>query len=186
MKEAEKSSTLVLPASSPREFGDSLVPAEENRATVFCDNYYKCPDGTTCCRSPSGAWSCCPYSAVSPAAWALSLEDPVKAIIHSQGINHQGKSANTSTTDKNVVTGQLLFGWLPLLSHGLPLWRYLHALHHAEPQISFSSQRTALCIPGCPHCPPRGKKHVAGGMTYIIAVNVYVTNKVSYIYSLKG
>lgn len=62
MEEAEKSSALVLPASSPREFEDNHVPAEEKSSTVYCDNYYQCPDGTTCCKIPGGTWSCCLYS----------------------------------------------------------------------------------------------------------------------------
>lgn len=83
MEEAEKSSALLLPASSPRDLEESRVPAEEKSSAVRCDNYYQCPDGTTCCRSQGGSWSCCPYSPVSSAAWALSLKDPVKGIIHS-------------------------------------------------------------------------------------------------------
>ncbi|XP_053531312.1 progranulin-like [Ictalurus punctatus] len=31
-------------------------------SVVHCDNFYTCPDGTTCCRSPFGQWSCCIYS----------------------------------------------------------------------------------------------------------------------------
>ncbi|KAF4073851.1 hypothetical protein AMELA_G00248020 [Ameiurus melas] len=31
-------------------------------SVVHCDNIYTCPDGTTCCRSPFGQWSCCIYS----------------------------------------------------------------------------------------------------------------------------
>ncbi|KAL8175688.1 UNVERIFIED_CONTAM: hypothetical protein K2H54_004749 [Gekko kuhli] len=27
---------------------------------VQCDTEYKCPDGNTCCRQPSGDWGCCP------------------------------------------------------------------------------------------------------------------------------
>ncbi|KAJ7987992.1 hypothetical protein DPEC_G00319000 [Dallia pectoralis] len=30
-------------------------------SVVRCDSRSSCPDGTTCCRSPSGRWSCCPY-----------------------------------------------------------------------------------------------------------------------------
>uniref|UniRef100_H3BZ49 Granulins domain-containing protein n=1 Tax=Tetraodon nigroviridis TaxID=99883 RepID=H3BZ49_TETNG len=59
MQEAERSSALVLPASVE----DSRDPAEEEDSlVVHCDNHYMCPDGNTCCRSPTGVWSCCIYS----------------------------------------------------------------------------------------------------------------------------
>ncbi|KAL7829537.1 hypothetical protein AOLI_G00304220 [Acnodon oligacanthus] len=28
-------------------------------SVVHCDNYYVCPEGTTCCRSPYSKWTCC-------------------------------------------------------------------------------------------------------------------------------
>ncbi|XP_066531021.1 granulin 1 [Hoplias malabaricus] len=31
-------------------------------SVVYCDSYHTCPDGTTCCRSPQGIWSCCIYN----------------------------------------------------------------------------------------------------------------------------
>uniref|UniRef100_A0A8C5QRR3 Uncharacterized protein n=1 Tax=Leptobrachium leishanense TaxID=445787 RepID=A0A8C5QRR3_9ANUR len=27
---------------------------------VWCDAQYACYDGQTCCRGPSGLWTCCP------------------------------------------------------------------------------------------------------------------------------
>lgn len=65
MKEAEKSSALVLPVYFSREVEDNRVPAEGKSSSVLCDNHYRCPDGTTCCRNRAGGWSCCPYSPVS-------------------------------------------------------------------------------------------------------------------------
>nr|1G26_A Chain A, GRANULIN A [synthetic construct] len=29
---------------------------------VHCDMEVICPDGYTCCRLPSGAWGCCPFT----------------------------------------------------------------------------------------------------------------------------
>ncbi|XP_072303374.1 progranulin-like [Eucyclogobius newberryi] len=29
---------------------------------VDCDNDFTCPNSHTCCRDPSGGWTCCPYS----------------------------------------------------------------------------------------------------------------------------
>ncbi|TNM92968.1 hypothetical protein fugu_018370 [Takifugu bimaculatus] len=61
MKEAEKSSASVLPVYFSRGVEDSRVPAEE-KSSVLCDDHYRCPDGTTCCKNSAGGWSCCPYS----------------------------------------------------------------------------------------------------------------------------
>ena len=33
---------------------NSLIPA------VMCDATHECPDGSTCCKQPSGDWGCCP------------------------------------------------------------------------------------------------------------------------------
>lgn len=162
MEKAEKSSALVLPASSPREFEDNRIPAEEKGSNVHCDSYYQCPDGTTCCKVPGGTWACCLYSPVSSATWPLTLKDPVKSMIY------YFISTHTYRTDTKLVAGQLLSGWPTLLSHGLPMRSYFHTLLNAGPEISLSSQRTALCVPGCPHCCPRGKTHVAGGTLMLL------------------
>ncbi|XP_029976653.1 progranulin-like [Salarias fasciatus] len=58
---AEEPDTVDLSLTPFQEIKDSPVP-ERQDASVFCDSYYKCPDGTTCCRHPKGAWFCCPYS----------------------------------------------------------------------------------------------------------------------------
>ncbi|XP_036422325.1 progranulin-like [Colossoma macropomum] len=31
-------------------------------SVVHCDSYHVCPDGTTCCRSPYGTWTCCVFN----------------------------------------------------------------------------------------------------------------------------
>lgn len=36
--------------------------SDRSPSVVYCDNYYTCPDGTTCCRTPQGRWTCCIYS----------------------------------------------------------------------------------------------------------------------------
>ncbi|XP_050993327.1 progranulin-like isoform X1 [Labeo rohita] len=43
---------------------DLSSPAESDSAVsvVHCDSATVCPDGTTCCLTPYGTWSCCPYS----------------------------------------------------------------------------------------------------------------------------
>ncbi|XP_029369455.1 progranulin-like [Echeneis naucrates] len=56
--------TAVEP-NSPVSFTDlksNHDPNQKKVSVVHCDNYYTCPDGTTCCRHPKGAWFCCPYS----------------------------------------------------------------------------------------------------------------------------
>lgn len=59
---AEEPSTPVLPVSLVREPQNNHVPDQEKSSIVHCDNYYTCPDATTCCRHPTGLWFCCPYS----------------------------------------------------------------------------------------------------------------------------
>lgn len=34
---------------------------DKSVSVVHCDPYTVCPNGTTCCRSPFGKWSCCPF-----------------------------------------------------------------------------------------------------------------------------
>lgn len=162
MKEAEKSSARVLPAFVPREFDNNQVPAETKSPAVFCDNIYQCPSGTTCCRSRTLVWFCCSYSPVSSPVCALRLKDPVKGV---------GRGVNADTI---TFAGHLLSGWLPLLSHGLPVWLHFYLLREAEPEIPFYSQRTVASHPCCPHCCPRGKKWLAGGRKSIITVYFYI------------
>ncbi|XP_008293592.1 granulin 1 [Stegastes partitus] len=57
---AEEPSSPVLPVIPLQE--SENVPEQVKSTIVHCDNYYHCPDGTTCCRHPKGAWFCCPYS----------------------------------------------------------------------------------------------------------------------------
>ncbi|XP_074543213.1 progranulin-like [Halichoeres trimaculatus] len=56
---AEKPSAPLQPLSPPQELETA---GEDKSSVVYCDNYHYCPDGTTCCRHPTGAWFCCPYS----------------------------------------------------------------------------------------------------------------------------
>lgn len=59
---AEKPSTPVLPVSTLQELENNFVPDQQKSSVVYCDSYTYCPDGTTCCRHPTGVWFCCPYS----------------------------------------------------------------------------------------------------------------------------
>ncbi|XP_053084539.1 uncharacterized protein LOC113536235 isoform X3 [Pangasianodon hypophthalmus] len=61
---AMQSNTIQVPAEEEEERAPApLVKSDNSSASVVhCDNIYICPDGTTCCRSPFGQWSCCPYS----------------------------------------------------------------------------------------------------------------------------
>lgn len=59
---AEKPNPPVLPESALTDLKNSQIPDEGKVSIVYCDNYFACPDGTTCCRHPKGAWFCCPYS----------------------------------------------------------------------------------------------------------------------------
>ncbi|XP_041811444.1 progranulin-like isoform X2 [Chelmon rostratus] len=59
---AEEPSSPVRAASTLQEPEDNHVPDQQRSSVVYCDSYTYCPDGTTCCRHPKGAWFCCPYS----------------------------------------------------------------------------------------------------------------------------
>ncbi|XP_031709581.1 progranulin-like isoform X1 [Anarrhichthys ocellatus] len=59
---AEQPIPHVLPVSPLQEPVNKQVPDQIKSSIVHCDNYYACPDGTTCCRHPTGVWFCCPYS----------------------------------------------------------------------------------------------------------------------------
>ncbi|TSK31458.1 EF-hand calcium-binding domain-containing protein 1 [Bagarius yarrelli] len=53
-----------LPAYEQEKKTPAPVVKSDNPidSTVYCDNIYFCPDGTTCCKSPQGQWSCCPFT----------------------------------------------------------------------------------------------------------------------------
>ncbi|KAK7138722.1 hypothetical protein R3I93_015976 [Phoxinus phoxinus] len=51
----------ALVAAEPLMDLSDPVESDESVSVVYCDAYTACPDGTTCCRSPYGVWSCCPY-----------------------------------------------------------------------------------------------------------------------------
>ncbi|XP_059205675.1 granulin 2 [Centropristis striata] len=59
---AQEPLTPVLPVSPPQELENNNVPDQIRSTVVHCDNYWSCPDGTTCCRHPAGGWYCCPYN----------------------------------------------------------------------------------------------------------------------------
>uniref|UniRef100_A0A3Q3X6B8 Granulins domain-containing protein n=1 Tax=Mola mola TaxID=94237 RepID=A0A3Q3X6B8_MOLML len=61
-EKAEELIAPVQPVSSPQELKKSYVPDKQKSSVVFCDNYYTCPDGNTCCRHRQGGWFCCPFS----------------------------------------------------------------------------------------------------------------------------
>lgn len=49
----------------PTPLQEGQVPPSVDQAppsVVYCDNYFACQDGFTCCKHPSGGWTCCPYS----------------------------------------------------------------------------------------------------------------------------
>ncbi|XP_037649948.1 progranulin-like [Sebastes umbrosus] len=59
---AEEPSTPVLPAFPIQELENNHVPEQKKSSVVYCDIYNTCPDGTTCCRHPTGLWFCCLYN----------------------------------------------------------------------------------------------------------------------------
>ncbi|XP_076610817.1 progranulin-like [Chaetodon auriga] len=61
-KAVEEPSPPVRPVSSLQEPENNHVSDQHRSSVVYCDGYTVCPDGTTCCRHPKGAWFCCPYS----------------------------------------------------------------------------------------------------------------------------
>lgn len=61
-EDAEEPSIPVLSASPLQRLDDNSVAVQQKSSVVHCDSYYVCPDATTCCRHPKGAWFCCPYS----------------------------------------------------------------------------------------------------------------------------
>ncbi|XP_043923565.1 progranulin-like isoform X2 [Protopterus annectens] len=52
----EKTPALINTEASP-------AISDSRSSIVYCDNLYYCPDGTRCCRRPSGGWGCCPSQA---------------------------------------------------------------------------------------------------------------------------
>lgn len=60
MEPAEQVSQSDLDVS-PLDNADKTLSMEKV-SVVHCDNYYTCPDGTSCCRHPKGGWTCCRYS----------------------------------------------------------------------------------------------------------------------------
>ncbi|XP_053468701.1 progranulin isoform X1 [Ictalurus furcatus] len=52
-----------IPAENEEKSTPAPLVKSDNPSVsvVFCDNFNTCPDGTTCCRSPFGQWSCCVY-----------------------------------------------------------------------------------------------------------------------------
>ncbi|XP_054914894.1 progranulin-like [Poeciliopsis prolifica] len=59
---AEVPSTPDLSLTPFEKVEDNNVPDQIKSTVVYCDHFRYCPHGTTCCRHPKGAWSCCPYS----------------------------------------------------------------------------------------------------------------------------
>ncbi|KAM9385932.1 progranulin-like isoform 2-T2 [Pholidichthys leucotaenia] len=49
-------------AASVQEVQNNQVSVQTKSSVVYCDSYYYCPDGSTCCRHPQGPWICCPLS----------------------------------------------------------------------------------------------------------------------------
>ncbi|CAB1350733.1 unnamed protein product [Coregonus sp. 'balchen'] len=58
----EQSSPVSAPLESDSSPVQSNAVESSNVGKVQCDNYYACPDGTTCCHHLKGLWFCCPYS----------------------------------------------------------------------------------------------------------------------------
>ncbi|XP_022057248.1 progranulin-like [Acanthochromis polyacanthus] len=58
---AVEPSSPVLPVIPLQDAESNHVPEETKSTYVRCDSYFSCPDRTTCCRHPKGAWFCCPY-----------------------------------------------------------------------------------------------------------------------------
>ncbi|XP_056272158.1 granulin 2 [Pseudoliparis swirei] len=59
---AEEPSRPALPVSPLQRPVNDQVPEQQKSSVVRCDSYYVCPDRTTCCRHPTGAWFCCMYT----------------------------------------------------------------------------------------------------------------------------
>lgn len=59
---AEEPTPLDLSVTPFEEVKDNHVLDLEKSSVVHCDNYYACPDGTSCCRHLTGTWYCCAYS----------------------------------------------------------------------------------------------------------------------------
>ncbi|XP_068432033.1 progranulin-like [Clinocottus analis] len=59
---AEEPSHPALPVSPLQEPVNNQVSDQQKSSVVRCDSHYVCPDGTTCCRHPTGVWFCCLYS----------------------------------------------------------------------------------------------------------------------------
>uniref|UniRef100_A0A8C7Y0Z3 Granulins domain-containing protein n=1 Tax=Oryzias sinensis TaxID=183150 RepID=A0A8C7Y0Z3_9TELE len=57
---AEEPPALDLSTNLVEELKNANGLAQKSTG-VQCDSFYMCPDRTTCCRHPKGAWFCCPY-----------------------------------------------------------------------------------------------------------------------------
>ncbi|XP_027031438.1 progranulin-like isoform X1 [Tachysurus fulvidraco] len=51
-----------IPAVGEENKAPAPLVKSNNPSVVYCDNFSFCTDGTTCCRTPYGQWSCCPYT----------------------------------------------------------------------------------------------------------------------------
>ncbi|KAK1172894.1 progranulin-like [Acipenser oxyrinchus oxyrinchus] len=47
--------------SKPVEVNQFISVSSAGSSLVFCDNYFFCNDGTSCCRHHTGLWYCCPF-----------------------------------------------------------------------------------------------------------------------------
>lgn len=66
------------------------------------------------------------------------------------------------------LVGQVLSGWLSLLSIWLRLWLYLHPLCEARPAISLHSQTSSVFSPCLSYFNFRGRKQPERGRTYLM------------------
>ncbi|TNN62322.1 Granulin [Liparis tanakae] len=80
---AEEPSRPALPVSPLQKPVNNQVADQQKSSAVRCDSYYLCPDHTTCCRHPTGAWFCCLYpytsmTALTEAREVINEDQPIR------------------------------------------------------------------------------------------------------------
>lgn len=163
---AEKPAPPELSGSPLQELKESRVPDQIKSSVVHCDSYTYCPDGTTCCRHPQGGWTCCPYSPVSQPKHSCAIRHMIviKFLLSSTDMKQVCSYNNYSFERLKVFfAGQMLSGWLPLLSSWIWLWPHLHALCEGKTHISFPPQASSAFSTCLPHPNFRGRWQLEEG-----------------------
>lgn len=168
---AEEPPALDLSTNLVEELKNDNGLAQKSTG-VQCDSFYMCPDRTTCCRHPKGAWFCCPYYPVSRSLYIQSLY----IILFNLSFHPSSTKFDGFFKWMHFLVGKVLSGWIPLLPVWLWLWLNVHSLYKGWLQISILLQTSSDLSPSCPHFTPRGEQHPVGGKEYFKEKNVCIAS----------